>query len=115
MKTAKLADMTKGWFIGDFEPSLMKTSEFEVAVKRYKAGDHEESHCHKIATEYTVIISGRVKMNGAEYDEGTIVVMEPGEYTDFTALTDNTVNVVVKVPCVRNDKYPEILKILSRD
>ena len=43
-------------------------------------------------------------MNGIEYGEGDIVVMEPGDVTDFTALTD-AVNVVVKIPGANNDKY----------
>lgn len=105
MKTAKLEDMVKGWFIGDFEPSLHKTQDVEVAVKTYRRGDYEESHLHKIATEYTVIISGRVRMNGVEYSKGDIIVMEPGEATDFECLEEGTVNVVVKLPGAKNDKY----------
>ena len=105
MKTAKLKDMTKGWFIGNFEPSLNKTNDAEVAVKTYKRGDYEARHYHRIATEYTVIVSGRVKMNGVEYGAGDIVVMEPGESTDFESLVDGTTNVVVKMPGANNDKY----------
>ena len=107
MKTAKLEDMVKGWFIGDIEPSLHKTQDVEVAVKTYRRGDYEESHLHKIATEYTVIISGRVRMNGVEYSKGDIIVMEPGEATDFACLEEGTVNVVVKLPGAKNDKYLE--------
>lgn len=105
MKTANLNEMVKGWFIGNFEPSLLKTNDVEVAVKKYKKGDYEDSHYHRIATEFTVIISGRVKMNGIEYKAGDIVVMEPNESTDFEALEDNTVNVVVKIPGANNDKF----------
>ena len=43
MKTAKLEDMVKGWFVGNFEPSLLKTNDVEVAVKSYKKGDYEEN------------------------------------------------------------------------
>ncbi len=105
MKTAKLSEMTKGWFIGNFEPSLFKTNVAEVAVKTYNKGDFEEMHYHKIATEYTCIISGRVKMNGTEYVAGDIIVMEPGESTDFECLENGTTNVVVKMPGANNDKY----------
>lgn len=28
--------MTKGWFVGDFEPSILKTKNCEVGVKSYK-------------------------------------------------------------------------------
>ena len=107
MKTAKLNEMTKGWFIGNFEPSLFKTNDVEVAVKTYKKGDYEAKHYHKIATEYTCIISGKVKMNGKEYTAGDIIVMHPNDATDFEALEDNTVNVVVKLPGANNDKYVE--------
>ena len=105
MKTAKLKDMIKGWFVGNFEPTLFRTNDVEVAVKSYKKGDYEEKHYHKIATEFTVIIRGRVKMNGIEYKEGDIIVMEPNEATDFECLEDGTQNVVVKIPGANNDKY----------
>lgn len=105
MKTEKLEDMIKGWFVGNFEPTLYRTNDVEVAVKSYKKGDFEESHYHKIATEITVITQGRVKMNGIEYKKGDIIVMEPNESTDFKALDDDTQNVVVKIPGANNDKY----------
>lgn len=101
----KISDMKGGWFIGNFSPSLLKTNDCEVAVKSYNKGDYESSHFHKIATEFTVIISGRVKMNGVEYCAGDIVVMEPNERTDFECLSDGTINVVVKIPGANNDKY----------
>jgi quercetin dioxygenase-like cupin family protein len=104
MKTAKLREMVKGWFIGDFEPTLLRTNIVEVAVKTYAEGDYEESHFHKIATEYTVVISGRVKMNGIEYKTGDIIVMEPGESTDFE-VKEETTSVVVKIPGANDDKY----------
>lgn len=105
MRTAKLADMLKGWFVGNFEPTLYKTNAVEVAVKFYNKNDREESHYHKIATEITVITQGRVNMNGIEYKKGDIIVMEPSESTDFECLENGTQTVVVKIPGVNNDKY----------
>ena len=107
MRIAKLEDMVKGWFVGNFEPTLLKTNDVEVAVKSYKKGDYEEKHYHKIATEITVIVSGRVKMNGVEYNNGDIIVIEPMESTDFECLEDGTQNVVVKYPGANDDKYLE--------
>ena len=104
MKTGKIAEMKNGWFIGNFEPSLLKTNDVEVAVKKYNKGDYEKAHYHKIATEFTLIISGRVKMFDMEFSEGDIIVVEPGEVTDFLAITD-CANVVVKIPGANNDKY----------
>lgn len=105
MRTDKLARMKGGWFIGNFDPSLLKTNDCEVAVKRYDKGDYDSRHYHKVATEYTAIISGRVRMNGVEHAAGDIVVVDPEEATDFECLEDGTVNVVVKVPGANDDKY----------
>lgn len=105
MKIAKLEEMYKGWFIGAFEPTLYATTDCEVAVKQYKEGDYEESHYHKVATEYTVIINGRVCMNGIEYTQGDIIIIEPYESTDFKVLSKYATTVVVKIPGASNDKY----------
>jgi quercetin dioxygenase-like cupin family protein len=105
MKHARLEDMVKGWFVGGFQPTALATQACEVAVKRYRAGDREAAHFHKVATEVTLVLSGRVRMAGREWGEGDIVVLAPGEVTDFEALTD-AVNVVVKTPGALDDKYP---------
>ena len=104
MRVEQLKNMKAGWFIGNFEPSLFRTNDCEVAVKTYKKGDKESKHYHKIATEYTVIIKGKVRMFDHIYEEGDIVVVEPGDATDFEALED-AMNVVVKMPGANNDKY----------
>lgn len=104
MEVFNLKDMVNGWFVGNFEPTLLKTDQFEVAVKNYSKGDYEQKHYHKVAKEITVIISGKVKMNGEHYDEGDIIVISPNEATDFLALTDCK-TAVVKTPSVKGDKY----------
>lgn len=107
MDLYKIENMFKGWFIGDFEPSLYKTQDVEVGVKEYEAGEYESHHYHKIATEFTVIIDGKVEMNGKSYSTGDIIRIMPNEITDFKAIT-NTKTVVVKIPGAQNDKYTNI-------
>ena len=97
MKHARLENMVKGWFVGDFEPTLLRSKDVEVAVKHYKAGDREDTHHHRIATEITVIVSGEVTMMGKRWSAGDIVQVEP-------------VNVVVKLPSVMGDKYAGVMK-----
>ena len=104
MKQYSLNEMVKGWFVGGFTPAVATTHEVEVAVKQYKKGDTEELHHHRVATEITVVISGRVRMNGTEYVAGDIIVIEPYEATDFEAVEDS-INTVVKLPGILNDKY----------
>jgi quercetin dioxygenase-like cupin family protein len=104
MKHSKLDEMFKGWFVGAFEPTALSTSACEVAVKHYRAGESEAEHFHKVATEVTLVLSGRVRMAGREWGAGDVIVLEPNESTAFEALTD-AVNVVVKVPGAKDDKY----------
>lgn len=104
MKTAKINDFIRGWFVGNFEPTILKTNDVEVAYKQYKAGDKELKHFHKISTEISIVTKGIVLMNGIEYKKGDIIVMEPGDIADFKVIEDAE-NVVVKIPGANNDKY----------
>lgn len=104
MTKSQLDQMVKGWFVGDFAPTALHTTVAEVGVKRYQAGECEPWHCHKIATEVTLILEGEVEMNGARHRAGEIIRLDPGEGTDFRAVTDVT-TVVVKLPSVIGDKY----------
>ena len=104
MNSAHLQDMVKGWFVGGFQPTAFATQNCEVAVKRYSAGEREAAHYHRVATEITLVLSGRVRMAGKVWSEGDIIVLEPGDTTDFEALTD-AVNVVVKTPGALHDKF----------
>ena len=38
-KKININDFIGGWFIGNFTPSLLQTSAFEVAIKKYKKGN----------------------------------------------------------------------------
>ncbi len=64
MKLFRLDNMVRGWFVGDFSPSVVQSEAVEVGVRSYAAGDREDWHLHKVATELTAILSGEVIMNG---------------------------------------------------
>ena len=102
--TARLESFTKGWFVGDFQPTLIPTKHVEVGVKYYRTGDLEVSHHHKIATEITVVVSGKVRMLGRDFTAGDVVKIEADQSTDFLCLED-AVTVVVKHPGAKNDKF----------
>ena len=104
MKVNNLDNFIRGWFVGNFEPTLYKTNDVEVAVKYYKKGTNEKSHIHKIASEITVIISGKVKINTIIFKEKDIIFIEPNEISSFEAIEDTT-TLVVKIPGAENDKY----------
>ena len=104
MEVHNIKNFTKWWFIGNFEPSLLKTKDFEVAIKHYKAWDQEEAHYHKEAIEYTVIISWKFKMNDTLLQKNDIIVMNKNEVSNFECIKDWT-TVVVKSPSLHWDKF----------
>lgn len=106
MERYKLGDFKGGWFIGNFEPNIMRTEDFEIAVKIYKKGDRENAHVHRLADEFTVVVAGKCRLNGEILEAGDIALIKKGEVMteDFEALED-TINTVVKIPSVIGDKY----------
>ena len=104
MEKYLLENFINGWFIGNFQPTILDTEKFEVAVKKYRKGDSEEIHHHKIANEYSIIISGLFKMNDEVCKEGDIFLVKPNEPIHFFCLEDG-ITLVIKVPSVKGDKY----------
>jgi hypothetical protein len=103
MKIDSISQMTGGWFIGDFEPSVVK-AEFEVGVKKYTKGEFHAPHHHKIATEVNYLISGMLKANGKIIQPGQIFTFEPYEIAECEFLEDCEI-VVVKTDSIQGDKY----------
>ena len=104
MKKFFLKDFFKGWIVGNFEPSLYKSSNFEVAIQTYRAGDQEEQHYHKVGTEISLLVVGEAAFNDEIIKEGEGVVIKPKESNIFKAITDCKV-LVIKYPSDTNDKY----------
>jgi hypothetical protein len=104
MKIDRLESMVRGWFVGPFEPSVLKTESCEVSIRRYKAGDKEAAHYHRVATEITVIVEGEARMCGKTLTAGDIVTLNPCDVADFEAI-DDLLTVVVKVPGAKHDKF----------
>lgn len=104
MEKFKLDSMTKGWFVGDFEPTVIKTKNCEVGIKFYSVGAKESAHYHAEAEELTVVLSGRVRMNNSVFESGDIVKVNKNEVVEFEALMDTT-TVVYKSLSVAGDKY----------
>jgi hypothetical protein len=104
MHTSSITDYTRGWFIGDFEPSILKTKEFEVALLTHAEGEVWPDHFHAIATEYNLLVSGSMQINDTQIAPGTIFVILPGEIVKPIFHEDCTI-VCVKVPSVPTDKH----------
>lgn len=104
MKVYNVKDFTRGWFIGNFNPSILKTDQFEVGYLCHKKGEVWPKHYHALAIEYSLLIKGKMVIRGTEINEGDIFALEPYEVADPEFLEDCYV-LVVKFPSVIGDKY----------
>lgn len=96
--------MKGGWYVGDFIPSAFRTKDFEVAYVKHTQGQKWETHYHKVATEITFVISGKIQINDEVFSQGDIFVISPNEVAVPTFLEDSEV-IVIKTPSDVNDKY----------
>lgn len=111
MQYARLDKMRGGWWIGNFRPSVLQTTLFEVAYKCHKKGEVWPTHYQEEATEYNLLLHGKMVMtNGKQIrgkhrilTPGDIFWVEPGEITKPVFLEDCEV-MVVKVPSIPSDK-----------
>jgi quercetin dioxygenase-like cupin family protein len=104
MKIHKLEDMYKGWFIGNFEPSVFKTELFEIGTTFHPKGSEWDIHYHKKGTEITWLIKGKIKIQDKILTSGDIFVINPWEIADPEFLEDSQV-LVIKTPSDTKDKF----------
>jgi len=103
LQITKLNEMHLGWFIGNFQPSVHKTKDFEASVKYFKAGEEEKEHFQRVAWEVTVIVHGEAMIGSEICKAGDIITIEPLETAGFRAITDVSL-VAIKFPSLPNDK-----------
>lgn len=104
MDILKLNEYIRGWIVGDFKPSLIKTDNIEVAIKEYKSGDIELAHYHELSDEYTIVVSGLIQMNNELFIKGDIIKINKNEIANFKCIED-AITVVLKTISVPTDKY----------
>lgn len=71
MEFLKPENFKRGWVVGNFEPALIKTKDFEFAVQYFKTGGNNEKHIRKVSREITIIIFGEFKLNDKVLTGGT--------------------------------------------
>jgi quercetin dioxygenase-like cupin family protein len=104
MVIKKIKDFVRGWIIGDFEPNIYKTKDFELGILTHKKNEIWPKHYHKIATEYNILISGSMKINNKNLEAGDIFVIEPYVVSE-PVFNEDCVVVCLKIPSCVGDKY----------
>lgn len=104
MTVDNLENMFRGWFIGNFEPAILKTDQFEVGILFHPKGEKWPKHFHKESIEINVLMSGKMIINNQLIGPGNIFLLEKNEIAEPEFLEDCTI-VCVKTPSVLGDKY----------
>lgn len=99
----KMSDMKGGWFIGDFDPSVLRTSQFEVCYHIHKKGEKWDVHYHAKSLEINYLIRGQMIIQGVTLNAGDIFSLEPFEIADPQFIEECEL-IIVKVPSVIGDK-----------
>ena len=104
MKILNIKDMKGGWFVGNFDPSVLKTDKFEVGYHTHKKGDDTHNHYHKESNEINVIIKGEMIVNKRLLKSGDIFVFEPYTVSEAEFIEDTEL-IVVRDSSNTSDKY----------
>lgn len=81
----KITDFKRGWFIGNFEPSLLKR-DFEVGLRWNDKGDKVDRHYHKLGTEYVVFAGGKHRINDQVFGDGDMTIIRPYMSSEYECL-----------------------------
>ena len=104
MKVLNINDFKAGWFIGNFEPTILKTSDFEIALKVHKHDEKIQPHRHNHTVEYNLLTDGKMEVNGMKIEEGDIFILEKAEICNVKILSKIAKVVCIKVPSNPKDK-----------
>jgi len=98
-----LDQCVRGWFIGNFDKSILRTDQFEVAYMKWEPGPFPDLHYQKESTEYNLLVRGKCRFNGRVYGPGDFFVIPPYVVNEGEFLTKSEV-VVIKTPSIPDDK-----------
>lgn len=89
--------------IGDFHPSILQTTAFEVGVLHHAKHEAWPRHTHHQLTEYNILISGSMTLQNTLLTAGDVFTLLPGEVAD-PEFHEDCMIVCIKVPGVKGDK-----------
>ena len=106
MQIHKLENFIGGWIIGDFEPSLVRTTAVEAGLKIHRRDEAIERHFHRDTTEYNILVAGEMIINGIHLKPEDVFVVAPSECVHVEVLTKDAKVMVIKMPSKPGDKFP---------
>lgn len=95
-----ISDMVRGWFIGNFDPCVYKTSDYEVGYLKHKKGERWPFHYHEQSTEINFLVKGEMRLNNKHIKQGQIFVFKPYQIATPEFLED------CEIVCVKTKSAP---------
>ncbi len=102
-KIFKIEDMFRGWFIGNFEPSVYKNCTFEVGYLYHKKNELWDTHYHNNIIEVNLLIEGKMILNDIEINKNEIFIIDRKEIACPIFLEDCRI-ICIKIPSILCDK-----------
>jgi dTDP-glucose pyrophosphorylase len=99
-----ISEFARGWIIGNFEPSIFKRTDYEVAIMNKSKDEKLDFHYHKEAIEYNVFVKGAMEINGKHLTQGQFFVLDKNQIS-CPIFHEDSIVICVKVPSAPYDKY----------
>lgn len=99
----QLSNTIRGWFIGNFFPSFIRTEKFEIGYLTHEAGESWDAHIHEKTHEYNYLASGRMLINNEEYNTGDWFIF-PAGHLAVPKFVEKCNILCIKMPSVPGDK-----------
>jgi NDP-sugar pyrophosphorylase family protein len=69
-------DYLRGWLIGNFEPCIKKTTNFEIGLLTHLKNEKWDFHYHKKSTEINILIDGKMNINNKNINKHDVFVFD---------------------------------------
>ena len=103
IKLYKIEDMFRGWFVGNFEPSVFKHAGVEVGYLLHKKGEKWQTHYHNNLIEVNLLVEGKMILNDIELNKNEIFVIDKKVIACPIFLEDCYI-ICIKIPSMVGDK-----------
>lgn len=98
----KLTDMKKQYFIGDFEPNVVRSEHVEVSLKTASIFTLDAAYYREQDTTVIYIVCGCILVNNTKYGDDDILTFLPGEIINLFALEESKL-IVMHFPGTKKD------------
>ena len=105
IEPTNLGKFVRGWFVGNFHPTLLRTSDFEVGINIHKKTvDSYDFHYHEEVEEFNILIWGNMILNNVNITQGQYFNVKPRQIT-CSIYTEDTMILCVKSISSPKDKF----------